>query len=127
MITPGTLLIQAGTILPESIQLKNDLTANGWTAVRSSAGVRQLKADLRAAGWNYFYMAVVKQRGFGRDSAKRMVSAMKRVTAKMRLENCNSVQIDEIAAHSFWGIPYLRVSAHCFHIQKGIIFAGARE
>jgi hypothetical protein len=127
MITPGTLLIQAGTILPESIQLKNDLTANGWTAVRSSAGVRQLKADLRAAGWNYFYMAVVKQRGFGCDGAKRMVSAMKRITAKMRLENCNSVQIDEIAAHSFWGIPYLRVSAHCFHIQKGIIFAGARE
>ena len=72
-------------------------------------------------------MAVIKQRSFGRGGAKRMLSAMKRITAKMRLKNCNSVQIDEIAAHSFWGIPYLRVSAHGFHIQKGIIFAGARE
>lgn len=126
MIRSGTLLIQKGTILPTSILLKDDPATNGWTAVESGAELLQLKAELAGAGWNYFYMGAVKQTVFG-SGPKRLASAMKGMTEKVRLNDCNSLQIDAITSHSFFGVPYLSMSAHCCHIQKGVIFAGGKQ
>jgi len=68
-------------------------------------------------------MGAVKQTVIGSLGAKRIASAMKGITAKMRLNNCNSLQIDAITPQSWLGIPYLSVTAHCCHIQRGVIFA----
>jgi hypothetical protein len=51
-------------------------------------------------------------------------SALQRVIAGARLQHCNCIEIDEVSAHSFLGIPYVSVSAHTRHIQKGMIFSG---
>ena len=126
MIQSGTLLIRKGTILPASILLKSSVTNDSFSAVQGGAELLQLKAELAEAGWNYFYMGAVKQTVFGRGP-KRLASAMKGVTAKMRLNKCNSLQIDAITPHSVLGIPYLSVSAHCCHIQQGVIFAGETQ
>jgi hypothetical protein len=126
MIQSGTLLIRKGTILPASILLKSSVTNDSFSAVQGGAELLQLKAELAEAGWNYFYMGAVKQTVFG-SGPKRISSAMKGVTAKMRLNNCNSLQIDAITPHSVLGIPYLSVSAHCCHIQQGVIFAGGTQ
>jgi len=125
MIQSGTLLIRKGTILPASIFLKSSVD-DSFSAVQGGAELLQLKAELAQAGWNYFYMGAVKQTVFGRGP-KRLASAMKGVTAKMRLNKCNSLQIDAITPHSVLGIPYLSVSAHCCHIQQGVIFAGETQ
>jgi hypothetical protein len=125
MIRSGTLLIQKGTKLPTSILLKGDPATNEWTAVESGTELLQLKAELAGAGWNYFYMGAVKQTVLG-SGPKRIASALKGVTAKLHLNKCNSLQIDEIAPHSWLGIPYVSVSAHCCHIQQGLFFAGEK-
>src|SRR5437763_14392954 len=122
MIQPGTLLIHKGTILPASILLKSSVTSDSFSAVQGGAELLQLKAELAEAGWNYFYMGAVKQTVFG-SGPKRISSAMKGVTAKMRLNNCNSLQIDAITPHSVLGIPYLSVTAHCCRIQRGVMLA----
>jgi hypothetical protein len=96
MIRSGTLLIQKGTKLPTSILLKGDPATNEWTAVESGTELLQLKAELAGAGWNYFYMGAVKQTVLG-SGPKRIASALKGVTAKLGLNKCNSLQIDEIA------------------------------
>jgi hypothetical protein len=127
MITPGTFLIQKGTILPESVQLKSDAVTNGWKAVRSGAEFRRLNAELSSAGWHYFYMGMIKQTVLGGDRAKCIISALKGLATKMCLQRCNSMQIDDVAAHSFLGIPYTTVSAHCCHIQTGMVFVGTTE
>jgi hypothetical protein len=126
MIQAGTLLIRKGTILPSSILLQSSVTNDGFSAVRGGAELLHLKAELAQAGWNYFYMGAVKRTVFGRGP-KRIVSAMNGVAAKMRLNQCNSLQIDAITPHSVLGIPYLSVSAHCCHIQQGVIFAGGKQ
>jgi hypothetical protein len=123
VIRPGTLLVQKGTTLPTSIVLRSEPTTDDWSAFESGAELLQLKAELSNAGWNYFYMGAVKQTVFGSPGAKRMASAMKGISAKMSLNNCNSLQIDAITPQSWLGIPYLSVTAHCCHIQKGMIFA----
>jgi len=126
MIQSGTLLIRKGAVLPASILLKSSVTNDSFSAVQGGAELLQLKAALAQAGWDYFYMGAVKQTVFGRGP-KRLASAMKGVTAKMRLNKCNSLQIDAITPHSVLGIPYLSVSAHCCHIQQGVIFAGETQ
>jgi hypothetical protein len=120
------LLIRKGTILPASILLKSSATNHNFSAVQGGAELLQLKAELAQAGWNYFYMGALKQTVFGRGR-KRIASAMNGLAAKMRLNNCNSLQIDAITPHSVLGFPYLSVSAHCCHIQKGVIFAGEKQ
>src|SRR3954469_585648 len=126
MIQSGTLLIRKGTILPSSILLKSSATDDGFSAVQGGAELLQLKAELAQAGWNYFYMGPLKQTVFG-SGPKRIASAIKGVTAKMRLNKCNSLQIDAITHHSVLGVPCLSVSAHCCHIQQGVIFAGGKQ
>lgn len=126
MIESGTLLIRKGAVLPASILLKSSVTNDSFSAVQGGAELLQLKAELAQAGWDYFYMGAVKQTVFGRGP-NRLASAMKGVTAKMRLNKCNSLQIDAITPHSVLGIPYLSVSAHCCHIQQGVIFAGETQ
>ena len=126
MIRSGTLLIQKGVELPKSIALKGDPATNEWTLVESGTDLLQLKAALASAGWNYFYMGTVKQTVFGRD-LKRLASALTGISAKMRLNHCNSLQIDAITPHSLLGIHYLSVSAHFCHIQEGVIFTGTTQ
>ena len=126
MMQSGTLLIRKGTILPASILLKSSVTDEGFSAVQGGAELLHLKAEIAQAGWNYFYMGAVKQTVFG-SGPKRIASAMKGVAAKMRLNQCNSLQIDAITPHLVLGIPYLSVSAHCCHIQQGVIFAGGKQ
>ena len=126
MIRSGTLLIQKGTKFPASVLLKGDPTTNEWTAVESGAELLQLKAELANAGWNYFYMGAVKQIVIG-SGPERVFSAIEGITAKMRLNDCNSLQIDAITTHSLLGIHYMRVSAHYCHIQEGVIFAGEKQ
>ena len=43
--------------------------------------------------------------------------------ASVREDRCNSLQIQAVEMHSFLGIPYVSVSAHSRHIQKGNIFS----
>src|SRR3954447_9620730 len=126
MIQSGTLLIRKGAVLPASILLKSSVTNDSFSAVQGGAELLQLKAELAQAGWDYFYMGAVKQTVFG-TGPKRIASAMNGVAAKMRLNKCNSLQIDAITPHSVLGISYLTVSAHCCHIQQGVVFAGGKQ
>ena len=126
MILSGTLLIQKGTKLPSSVRLKGDPGSNEWTAVNSGAELLRFRAELANAGWNYFYMGEVKQTVMG-SGRERVFSAIEALTVKMRLNHCNSLQIDAITAHSLLGMAYTKVSGHCCHMQEGVIFAGGND
>ena len=49
-------------------------------------------------------------------------TALNRLIARVKLQKCNCLEIDEVAAKSFLGMPYVSVSGHSRHIQKGLVF-----
>ncbi|MGA2711628.1 MAG: hypothetical protein ABSG41_00855 [Bryobacteraceae bacterium] len=125
MITPGTILIEKGTVLPPSFRLESQPYAGAWMPVggRSSHDVEH---ELTATGWTFFYMAgEVTAKACGFDRQKAVNTALNRLIASVRLQNCNCLEIDEVAMHSFLGMPYVSVSAHSCNIQKGPLFSGA--
>lgn len=124
------MLIERGTLLPQSFQLETELDPSAWIPsawmpVRSSLNSCELENELATTGWTFFYMAgEVRATAFGLDRQKAVRTALKRLIASVRLQKCNCLEIDEVAMHAFLGMPYVIVSAHSRHIQKGMVFSG---
>jgi len=124
MITPGAILIEKGTLLPEPLQLETESHASGWAGVTNNLDGHQIEKALSTAGWTFFYMAgAIKTTAFGFDRARMIHAALKRLIANVRRQKCNCLQIDEVEMHWFLGMPYVSVSAHSRHIQKGLAFS----
>lgn len=78
-----------------------------------------LERQVHAAGWNFFFMATeVKTMFFGFLGEQKIQSALKRILAKVKLQQFNSLEVTEITARRFLGVPYVIVSAHSRHMQQ---------
>jgi hypothetical protein len=125
MITSGTILIENGALRPQCFQIEDDSHPNDWMSVKHNLTPRALDEELADKGWTFFYMAgAIKKMAFGFDRPKMINAALKRVITDVRLQNCNCLEIEGVEAQSFLGIPYVKVSAHARHIQKGTLFSG---
>ena len=125
MITPGTILIEKDALHPQCFQLARDSSPNAWMAVTHNLTPHELETELSTAGWTFFYMAsAIRRTAFGFNREKMIDAALQRVITNVRLQRCNCLEIDEVGTHSFLGMPYVSVSAHPRHIQKGMVFSG---
>jgi hypothetical protein len=123
MIPTGTILMDKDALRPQCFQLE-DSSYSKWMSVRHDLNARELEKELEATGWTFFYMASpVTTTAFGFDRAKMMQSALKRLIREVELQDCNCLEIDNVAARSFLGLPYISVSAHPRHIQTGKVFS----
>jgi hypothetical protein len=124
-IRPGAILVKKSTILPEPLLLENDATATGWARVASDIDGRPLEKKLAGAGWTFFYMAgAIRTTVFGFERSSILHQALKRLFTTVTLQKCNCIEIDNVTTRTFLGIPYVSVSAHSRHIQKGMVFSG---
>jgi hypothetical protein len=123
-ITAGSILIEEGTHLPNSVLLRSDSHSNGWSVLD---GVRSVfEKEIHEAGWTFFFLAgEIKTTVFGFDKQKALRAALKRLIANVKSHKCNSIEITQVTGKSFLNVPYVRVSAHPRHLQKGLVFAGA--
>jgi hypothetical protein len=120
-IAAGSILIQEGTHLPNSQPLQRESPSSGWAAVGSSRGA--FEKEVREAGWTFFFMAgEIKATVFGFDRQKTLRTAVKRLIRNVKSQNCNSIEITQVTGKSFLKLPYVRVSAHPRHLQKGLVF-----
>lgn len=111
-------------MLPEPLRLEDACQDGGWAHVVGASGVRELKNKLDAAGWPFFYLAgQIRTTAFGFDRQKRVDKALKRLARHAQLEGGNCLEIDEVASHSFLGVPYVSVSAHSRRIQQASVLA----
>jgi hypothetical protein len=125
MITSGTILIEKGTPHPRCFQLEDDSYPNAWMSVTHNLTSHEFEKELATAGWTFFHMAsAIRTMAFGFHRAKMIQTALKRVITNVRQQRCNCLEIDDVATHSFLGMPYVSVSAHARHIQKGMVFSG---
>src|SRR5258708_27130678 len=122
-ITAGSILVEEGTHLPKSLLLQSESNSNGWAAVKDARSTFEKK--IQEAGWTFFFMAgEIKATVFGFDRQKAMRAALKRLITDVRSQHCNSIEITQVMSKSFLSVPYVSVSAHPRHIQKGMFFPG---
>ncbi len=89
-----------------------------WSLVRVLNGLA-LDRKIHAAGWNFFFMAKeIKATFVGSIGAPKIQSAMRRIIAKVTEQHFNSLEVTEIVARHFLGVPYVTVSAHSRHMQQ---------
>jgi hypothetical protein len=123
-IAAGTILMQEGTHLPNSQPFQTESDSSGWAAVGNSRSA--FEKEVREAGWTFFFLAgEIKATVFGFDRQKTLRTALKRLIANVKSQNCNSIEITQVTGESFLKLPYVSVSAHPRHLQKGLVFQQA--
>ena len=126
-IEAGTLLIADGSTLPGALHCESVPFATGWAQVRNlnSKGMNHI---IERAGWRFFFIAdVIEMVAFGADEKQTAARALKRIIASLKARKFNCLEVKQVAVKRFLGIPYVKVSAHSRHIQKGLILFGDQE
>ena len=100
------------------LMLDSEPCSGRWTVLKVLGGF-DLDRKIHAGGWNFFFMAAeVKVMFFGTLGAAKIQKAVERILQKVKLENFNGLEITEIVAKHFLGVPYVTVAAHSRHMQK---------
>ena len=117
VVQVGSILIEAWPLMPQ-LGLKSEPYSGSWSLVKGLDGY-SLDRTIRASGWNFFFMAAeVKAMFFGALGAKKIEHALKRILGKVKEQHFNGLEVTEIVAKRFLGVPYAVVSAHSRHIQQ---------
>ncbi|MFZ0759764.1 MAG: hypothetical protein WAM69_07445 [Candidatus Sulfotelmatobacter sp.] len=115
----GTILMKKCPEMAQLLQLESEPCWGNWTLVSTLDGV-SVDRKIRAAGWNFFFMAAeVKAMFFGVPGATKIQDALQRILAKVKQEHFNGLEVTGIVASHFLGVPYVTVSAHSRHMQRG--------
>ena len=117
-ITAGTIMMRAGTVVPQSLRVETEPYSQGWEIIKNSDG-NSIDRDIRRADWNFFFLAAnIQATAMGYWAERTVRRAMERVLAKAAPSKFNCLEITEVSAKQFLGFPYVHVSAHARHIQK---------
>jgi hypothetical protein len=126
-IKTGTILIKEGALLPDSLRFESEPYSKGLRLVKN-VDSRGLDRKIRDAGWTFFFMAGgVNATAVGSDLEKTTRKAIKKVIASMELDGFNCLEIAQVAAKRFLGLPYVTVSAHARHIQESMFLFHAKR
>jgi hypothetical protein len=114
--------VQVGTILmsqwPPLFGLESEPYSGHWSVVKALDGFA-LDRKIRAAGWNFFFIASeVKVMFLGSRGAKKIQHALHRILSKVSRQHFNGLEVTGIVAKHFLGLPYTIVSAHSRHVQQ---------
>lgn len=124
-IKKGSLLLAEGTQLPETMLLESALCAPGWKLIQN-VNLQAFKELISQAGWYFLFIAAQLETtvyGWNKETAIR--KATKRITEQSKAAKYNCVEIMQVEANRFLGIPFVRVTAHSRQIQaQGILAAG---
>jgi hypothetical protein len=119
-ISTGTILIEEGVVFPASLRVESEPYSIGWRIVKEIDGYG-LDRAMRQAGWTCFYMAnELNASAIGLNVEKSLSKAISQILAKLKLERFNSLEITEVVAKRFLGLPHTAVSAHARHIQESM-------
>ena len=126
-IKTGTILIKDGTFLPDALQFESEPCATGWRLVKNLDGYG-LGRKIHEAGWTFFCLAgEIKATVFGFDGQKTVRRAVKRILTNLKSEKFNGLEITQVEAKRFLGLPYASVCAHSRHIQESLVLFRAKD
>lgn len=117
-IQAGTMLVQQSALL-HSLGTRGETYSDEWCSLGTQESA-ELDRKLRAAGWNFFFMAdklrtIVPPWG----GEKTLRAGVKRLLARTSAQQFNCLQLSNILRERFLGIPFVSVVAHARHVQQG--------
>ncbi len=122
-----TILIREDTPLATNLSIESEAFLTGWGVVKN-LDRSTLARNIEVANWNFFYLAgETRATVLGRDGSGTLRRAVKRALAKQKGQKFNSLEITNVVSKRFLGIPFISITAHSRHIQKGIGLVPARE
>lgn len=121
--------VHVGTILtarwPALFPLESESYSGQWSVVEGLDGFA-LDRKIRAAGWNFFFIASqLKAMFLGAPRAETIKSALTRILGKVSEQGYNSLEVTGIVSKHFGGLPYVTVWAHPRHLQQNCYLDGA--
>lgn len=124
-IQVGTVLIDDSPIIKGFFGLESEACSGTWSVVKMLDDFA-LDRKIRAAGWNFFFMAPeVKVMFFSAPETKKIQNGLIRILAKVKRQHFNGLEVTGIVVKRFLGMPYTIVSAHSRHIQRSCRLDGA--
>ncbi len=124
MITAGTILMEKNTACPEFFHILPAGSPCAWETVTHSLTHRELTSELSSQGWTFFYMAnAIRITSCGFNRQKMIYAALQRLIECIKKQKCNCLEVDDVTMRRFLGIPYVQLTAHPRHIQKGMVFS----
>ena len=121
-ITAGSIFIERGIHLSNSLVYEDGFDVSGWASLKGARSTFEKK--LQEAGWTLFFMAgEIKATAVGSDP-EALRTALKRLIVKVKSQHCNGLEVTQVTRRSFLGVPYASISAHPRHLQRGSVFAG---
>ena len=128
-VEAGSILMKEGPGMTQLLGLESELCSGEWRLLKVLDGFA-LDRKIHAAGWNFFFMAAeVKVIFFGSVGAVKIQKALQRILAKVKPQQFNGLEVTQIVARRFLGVPYVTVSAHSRHMQQSCYLdsAAARQ
>jgi len=114
----GTILMTEWPGITQSLGLESEPCSGNWSMIKALDSFA-LDRKIHAAGWNFFFMAAeVKVMFFGALGATKVQNALRRILRKLEPQHFNGLEITQIVARRFLGVPYVTVSAHSRHMQQ---------
>lgn len=118
VVQVGAVLFEEWPLMTQLSDLQSEPFSGNWKLVKVLDGFA-LDRKIRALGWNFYFMAAeVKAMFFGALGARKIEHALKRILGKVKQQHFNGLEVTEIVAKRFLGVPYAIVSAHSRHIQQ---------
>ncbi len=118
MIQVGAILMKEWPGITQLLGLESEPCSGEWSLLQVLDSFA-FDRKIHAAGWNFFFMAPeIKVMFFGSIGAAKVQNALKRILAKVKRQQFNGLEVTEIVARRFLGVPYVSVSAHSRHMQE---------
>jgi len=116
-IQAGTVLVQQSALL-DSLGTQGENYSDQWCSLGTIESA-ELDRKLRAAGWNFFFVADELRTIVPPCGGERTLRAgVKRLLARTEAQQFNCMQLSNILRERFLGIPFLSVVAHARHVQQ---------
>ena len=114
----GTILMKEWPAMTQLLGLESEPCSGEWSLLKALDGFT-LDRRIHAAGWNLFFMAAeIKVMFFGSVGAVKIENALRRILEKVQRQQFNGLEVTQIVARRFLGVPYVTVSAHSRHMQQ---------
>ena len=117
-IQVGTVLMKEWPGMTQLLNLESEPCSGEWSLLKVLDGFA-LDRKIHPAGWNFLFMAAeVKVIFFGSLGVGKIRKALKRIIEKVKQQQFNGLEVTEIVARRFLGVPYVTLSAHSRHMQQ---------
>jgi hypothetical protein len=116
-MTPHTVFLRTGCILPNGVELPQEPVGQGWNMVKELLA-SVLDRKIRAVGWHFMWLHnSSSRRGLGRTDEEAIRSALTSALGKVA-PRFNAAELDSLKVSHYPGFRVAKVELHARQVQR---------